>query len=407
MRKYLFRRNVMKIRKLLIVLAVMAAMVTLLAVYVNAAVIEEIEFGYNHFQSVIANEDNERKDILETLFDGDSTDGGIYDANVGWWGGIDDYILITFHEPTEITHMTMYLVGNWTLALVEFIDENGQVVYFNDENHANSAWSSEPMVFFNAEDESQRVTVKQIQITVKELKWEGYQRTYKISEIDLFGMHEHKYVNYQHVVTPPTCALEGQALYTCNCGDEALLPIDPHGQHIEGERVVFRNGFTNPGYKSTVCVNCDTMDSNITDTIGPLFSTLGYSVREDGTGGIQLGFSPNYENIAIYNELSGTPLQFGTVMGSRAILPEGNPMQIDGLGVSAVQEGLAVKDYTSLGYDIISCRIAGFGEALNATELIISAYIYDGYNIFYLGSDTTSDVTTVSYNKLRGITPEA
>lgn len=397
----------MKIKKLLIVLAVMAAMITVLAVCVNAAAIEEIEFAYNHFESVVTNDDNERKDILETLFNNDTTDEGIYDTAHGWWGGIDDYITITFHEPTVITHLTMHTVGNWTLALVEFLDENGNVVFFNDENHANSAWSAEPMVYFNAEDESQRVTVKQIVITVKELKWNGYQRTFKLNEIDLFGLHEHKYVNYQHVVTPPTCALEGQALYTCNCGDEALFPIEPHGQHIEGERVVFRDGFTNPGYKATVCVNCDTMDSNITDTIGPLFSTLGYSVREDGTGGIQLGFSPNYENIAIYNELSGTTLQFGTVMGSRAVLTEGNPMQINGLSVSKAHDGLVAKDYTDFDYDIISCRITGFGEALNATELIISAYVYDGYNIFYLGSETTTDVTTVSYNGLKGIVPDS
>ena len=397
----------MKFRKFLLILAIVAVMASTFAICASAAAVEEIQFDPSHFESIYVTEDNERRDFIDVLFDGDTYDEGIYDTTHGWWGGIDDYILITFHEPTEITHMTMYTVGNWTLALVEFLDEDGKVVYFHDDNHANSAWSADPMVYFHAENETQRVLVKQIKITVKELKWNGYQRTFKINEIVINGMHEHKYVNYQHVVTPPTCALEGQALYTCNCGDEALFPIDPHGQHIEGVRVVYRNGFTEAGYKATVCINCDTMDSNITDTVGPLFSSLGYSIREDGKNGIQYGFSPNYDNIALFNELSGTTLQFGTVMGSREMLTEGNPLQVQGMNVGLVQAGLIAKDYTNLDYDIITCEITGFADAFRATELIITAYVYDGYNIFYLGNETTSDVSTVSYNGLKGITPDA
>ena len=407
----------MKLRKLFIVLVVTAIMVTALALCINAAAIEEIQFDINNFTSVVSNEDNERKDIVHKLLDGDITCGGIYDEETSdpekqhaWMGGIGDYVLFTFPEPTVVTDMDIYVTGNWTWAIIEFFDETGKLVLLvdNDDIIANDnpygpVGVKKPV--FKPTDETQYITVSQIKITVASLKWSRHS-TYLLSEVVIRGLHEHKYTNYVEVVTPPTCALEGQALYTCNCHDEALFPIEPHGQHIYGNRVVFRDGFTNPGYKSTVCINCDTMDSDITDTIGPLFSTLGYSVREDGVGGIQLGFSPNYENIALYNELSGTTLQFGTIMGSRAVLTEGNPLKLDGLGVSTVQSGLVSKDYTSLGYDIISCRIAGFGEALNGTELIITAYIFDGYNIFYLGSETTVDVPTVSYNGLKGIVPE-
>ena len=400
----------MKFRKFLLILAIVAVMASTFAICASAAAVEEIQFDPSHFQSLEANEDNGRKDVLETLFDGNPYDGGIYDTKNGWWGALGDYILITFHEPTVITHMTMYTIGNWTQGLVEFLDEEGKVVFFNDEKFANSPWESEAMVYYSPAEESQRVAVKQIKISVTALKWPDkseHQRTFKVCEIIINGMHEHKYVNYQHVVTPPTCALEGQALYTCNCGDEALFPIDPHGQHIEGVRVVYRNGFTEAGYKATVCINCDTMDSNITDTVGPLFSSLGYSIREDGKNGIQYGFSPNYDNIALFNELSGTTLQFGTVMGSREMLTEGNPLQVQGMSVGLVQVGLIAKDYTNLDCNIITCEITGFADAFRATELIITAYVYDGYNIFYLGNETTSDVSTVSYNGLKGITPDA
>ena len=401
----------MKLRKILIICAIMVALTAFLAIYANAEAVEVL-MGTDYFASLTVTEDNERynerPDILETLFDGDPYDEGIYDTAHGWWGGIDDCITIEFKEPTLITNMVMHLVGNWTLALVEFLDVNGNVIYFNDDNHANSAWSSAPMTFFLAEDESQYLEVSKIKITVKELKWNGYQRTYKISEIEIRGMHEHEYNTYDSLVTPPTCAVEGQSKYLCFCGDAALFPVEPTGNHIERPMVVYRNGFTNPGYKATVCINCDTRDSNITDEIGPLFSTLGYSVREDGKSGIQLGFSPIYENIELFNSLteSGIPLQFGTISGSREVLKEGDPMQLDGLGVAAVCDGIIAKDYTSLGFDTISCKISGFSSDFNNTELFLSAYVYDGYHIYYLAADTTANITTVTYNGLLGIVPE-
>lgn len=404
----------MKLRKLLLIIAIVAVMMTTLAICASAAMVE-VQFDKNYFSSIVANEDNERKDMVHKLLDGDITCGGIYgeesdniDNQHAWMGGVGDYVLFTFNEPTVVTNMDIFVTGNWTWAIIEFFDENGKMILLidNDDIIANDNPYGPVGVqrpAFKPATEDDYLTVSQIKITVASLKW-GRHSTYLLSEVVINGLHEHEYSKFDHVVTPPTCALEGQSLYKCSCGDEALFPIEPHGQHIEGQRVVYRNGFTNPGYKSTVCITCDTMDSNITDTIGPLFSTLGYSVREDGTGGIQLGFSPNYDNIALYNELSGMTLKFGTVMGSRAVLPDGNPLQIAGEnGVSSVHDGFIVKDYTDLGYDTIACRIAGFGEALHATELIISAYVYDGYNIFYLGSDTTSNVTTVSYNGLKGI----
>lgn len=407
----------MKFKKLLLICAITAIIMASFVLFTNAATIEEIQFGYNHFESVVANEDNERKDMVFKLFDGDLTSNGIYgeessniDEQFAWTGGIGDYVLITFPEPTVVTDMEIYVTGNWTHAIIEFFDENGEGVLLvdNDDIFANDnpygpVGVAKPV--FKPTDETQYITVSQIKLTVASLKWNGRHSTYCLSEIKIRGMHEHKYTNYDSIVTPPTCAIPGEAKYFCNCGDEALFPVDPHGQHIEGNRVVFRNGFTNPGYKATVCVNCNTMDSNITDTIGPLFSTLGYSVREDGVSGITLGFAPIYDNIEKYNELSGTTLKFGTVLGSRAVLTEGNPLNLNGEDVTPT-EGIVAKDYTALGYDIISCRIAGFNSALNSTELIIAAYIYDGYNIYYLGNDTTVNVPTVSYNGLKGIVPE-
>ena len=425
----------MKLRKILLAFSLVALLSVLFAFTVSAEM-EPTRVNMNFFESVEVTDDNERKDIIHKLFDGSIMSTGISEDGItdpekqnAWMGGIGDYILFTFPEEVEITNMVFYLTGNWTWANVEFFDAKGESIHLvqgDSYDHRIVANSSpygedgggDPHVVFQKGDLDRAGTtrletlekVKQIKITVDSLKWQRHS-TYTLSEIELTVMHEHEFITEGEYIKYPTCAYDGLVESICMCGKVGSKPVAASGVHYSLERIVFRNGFTEPGYKTKVCITCDTKDELDYEgkiDIGPLFSTLGYSVREDGKSGVQLGIAPNYENIAFYNSIASSPLQFGTLSGSINVLEEGvkNPLAIDDdFNVVAVSDKLILKSYTDLNYNLISCKIAGFSSAFNDTELFLTAYVYDGINIYYLGSETSKDIMTVSFNGLRGVEP--
>ncbi len=423
----------MKLRKILLVFSLVALMSLLFVFTVNAE-LEPTRVNMAFFESIEVTEDNERKDIIHKLFDGSIDCSGISEDGIkdiekqsAWMGGIGDYILFTFPEEVIVTNMVFYLTGNWTWANVEFFDAKGESVHLvqgDSYDHRIVANSSpygedgggDPHVVFQKGDldrtnaPMETLKVKQIKITVDSLKWSRHS-TYTISEIDITVLHEHAFTTEGDYIKYPTCAYDGLVESICMCGKTGEKPVSASGLHRSFERIVFRNGFTEPGYKTMVCLTCDTQDQLDYEgriDIGPLFSTLGYSVREDGKSGIQLGIAPNFDNIDFYNSISPVPLQYGTISGSINVLEEGvtNPLEIDeDSNVAIVSDKLIIKDYTNLNYSIISCKIAGFSSAFHNTELFLSAYVYDGFSIYYLGSETSKDALTVSYNGLLGIEP--
>lgn len=414
----------MKLRRFLLIFSLVALFALVFTTAVSAKE-EEMELNPSFFEAV-SNDDCPKKDFVPNLFDGDIRSDGLYGTQgvESWYGSVDDYVLITFREEIELTSMKIYVTGNWTWANVEFFNSRGDVIHsvtgdsYDNRIVAGTESSGpngvEKIVFqpgdMRGDEELKSLFVKQIKLTVASLKWDGHQRTYTLSEIKLKGMHEHLCEIDGEIITYPTCAKEGLREALCWCGKVDTKPIPASGKHSLTEQIVFRNGFTEPGFKTIICRSCDTedvLDYEGKIDIGPLFSTLGYSVREDGKSGVQLGIMPNLENIEFYNSIADTPLQFGTISGSRNVLAEGNPLIIDeNSNVKAISDKLVLKDCTSLGYSIISSKISGFGSDYHNTELILSAYVYDGYDIYYLGSETSSDVSTVSYNGLLGIIPE-
>lgn len=409
----------MKLRKFFIISAIMVVLMVMLAMVTSAV---EIKFGYEFFESVVAvdsraeeGEVNERKDMLHKLFDGSIATKGIgedgfkpeeVDKQNSWIGGIGDYILITFNEVTPITGIDIYVTGNWTWATIELIDENGETISFIDGDHiiANENPYGDTAVkkvaLPHIEDEVNYLKVKQIKITVASLKW-GRHSTYTLSELEITGIHDHKFDTYERLLVQPTCALPGVEEYSCYCGELTELPVDPTGNHtIREDVLLFRNGYSSSGFLGDICETCDTQDIYDVE-IGALFTSLGYSVPEDGSGGVQFGFAINYDNIALFNTYTPNgPIEFGIVAGSRAVLADGNPLVFSDTGIAAAANGIACKDLTSTGYYTVSYKLSGFSSDYNDVELFLAAYVYDGLSISYIGEGSTYDIVTVSVNGL-------
>ena len=390
-------------KKLFIILAVMAVMFTLLAVSVSA---EVVQIDTNYIESIVASEGNGRVQYLSQLFDGSIATGGIYDHNTGWCGNVGEYFTITFKDEIVIELVDVYLTGNYTKATIDFFNANGDRVYTANTLAESGAYGPDAIKVpvFEESEKVPAISVKTITLKVTEIKWND-SRTYKIHEIVIKSDHEHSYKNEIERLENPTCALPGSAIFECVCGltQESIIPAT--GEHTEPiEQIVFRDGLTGNGYKAMVCGTCDTQDVRVEGSpeIGPLFESLGYSICTFGDYGIQLGIGVNYENLALYEEVSGKTVEFGTVVTSRNILTEGNPLITDGATgeMMPVDERILVTNLTERNYSVIVSKLSGFGESFLDTELILSVYVRLGNSLFYLGDETTKSVVTKTYNSL-------
>ncbi len=365
-------------------------------------------------------------ELLEKLFDQNTACGGIWGGGDSWYGAKNDFLTITFFEPTELSSMHLYQSGNYTYSRIEFFDEDGNVIHaISDDSlvanaNAYGDQGAQKVTAFEAASVSDMMIVKSIKITVSSLKWDDA-RTYKIAEICLFGIHEHKFNTLGEVLETNSCSKPGLVEKLCYCGEKTTELTEPHYDHriIENEKVFFRNGFTETGYLvKKYCATCSNMDeiatpdegSGIKTEIGPLFVSLGYSIREfagEGDGAqnryaIQFGIGVNYDNIEDFKKsanLDVDEFEFGIVAASKAACADGNPLTLSA-GAVTTQGNVVCKNYTQdevAGYDIYSYSISGFTDA--NTEFHLSAYVYDGGKIYYLGEETTENSVTVNVNQ--------
>jgi hypothetical protein len=122
----------------------------------------------------------------EKLFDGDKTTTGIYGAqDKEYFPSADgDYIEIVLKKETVLHEAIIWTCGNWTGAKIEFLDENGNVVFDNygkniTYNGSTEAGDSTPVTL-----KLGGVSVKTIRLTAAGIKWADG-RTQKTSEIEL------------------------------------------------------------------------------------------------------------------------------------------------------------------------------------------------------------------------------
>lgn len=388
----------MKSRKLMLTLVLTLVALLMFAISISA---EVVQITQDDIENIYANETNIRKDFVWNLFDGNLETAGIYSDGKDWFGAQGDTVTIEFKYDILVSKMLAYGAGNWTISSIVGYDSQGNATLSAQTTFNGNVGQTEvpePEKIFEVLPGEEKL-VRTLVITVTELKWNGNQRTHKYSELEIFHDHNHDFSINDGLIYPPSCAIEGLVRMLCVCGEGTELPVPPSGNHTMTEKVVFRNGFTNPGYYGSICQTCDTQDSPITD-IGPLFTSLGYSSSTYGGYSIQLGVLINYEAIELYNSLAEYPIDFGTVAASKLAYPEGNPLVLGENGIEGASSSVICKSLTDKSHYLVNYKIKGFGENHVDTQFFLSLYVFDGNEIYYIGEDTTFDAITKSYNDI-------
>lgn len=131
-----------------------------------------------------------------------------------------------------------------------------------------------------------------------------------------------------------------------------------------------------------------------------VFTFLGYSAREDGTGAICAGYEIDYEAIGLYESLTGETLEFGTVFASYENLNGQQPLNDDGTVVS-LEKGKVIKqslnNYTYGSYEFV---LRDISDSIKDHSFVISLYVFNGIEVKYNQGSFSETVSGISYNQI-------
>lgn len=181
-------------------------------------------------------------------------------------------------------------------------------------------------------------------------------------------------------VTAPTCDAQGYTTYTCMCGESVVRDYTPaHDEEIVS--IAYPNGFDKVGIKIVRCLDCDAGESELEAVA--IFTCLGYSVPENGRGGVAVGFAVDHTALKEYQDVTGKTLSYGAFAVSEGKI-EGNKI-FDENGNAF--KGALLADVTEYGFSVFHIEIAGFADAQKDLSFAMGAYI----------AETDGETTEYSY----------
>ncbi len=230
---------------------------------------------------------------------------------------------------------------------------------------------------------------------------------------------------YERIDTDSTCTEAGSIRYVtdCPCGQtkgtsykmfvsnltnsSSYTEIDctdkekellPHTLQSFGT-IEYCDGYTRPGYFTYRCTMCRNGIKEGNATFPPLVVCYGYSVNEsNGKGALSVKYCINVEALRAYEESNSLTLEYGSVIALRKSLGENTPLDESGnpRGGVAKLNGAIDEFSTNL------IKLTGLGEAQKSLNFVMSFYIIDGGEVFYVqDTETVENPSGVSYKEVK------
>ena len=162
------------------------------------------------------------------------------------------------------------------------------------------------------------------------------------------------------------------------CNDKIVNHISEYEELV----IEYANGFTAKGQKAVVCTS-EGCSFEHEEYLNPLFTCRGYSVPENGNGGITIGYAVNYDAIEYYEQLTGKTVRYGVF----AVLKDrlGSNDIFDAEGKTA--DGVISADLSASKFTVFQLKIVGFKDEQKDVKLAMGAYV----------ATTENGETTYSY----------
>ena len=220
-----------------------------------------------------------------------------------------------------------------------------------------------------------------------------------------------------HTIVENYCsslALTGEHLYGDNpcvnhCDNCGLTTVKENPKHTESVSITYAKGYDNVGSKLIICTN-EGCGYTATKEAEALFLCQGYSVPENGKGGIVIGYSINHDAISEYEKATGKTLKYGAFAVLKDRLGDNDIFSKDG----TVADGVINAEIAKGTYVSFELKITGFTDKYKDIKLAMGAYVAvtdkEGTDYFYLQPGTPNQgekYSFVSYNEvLAGKTTE-
>ena len=136
-----------------------------------------------------------------------------------------------------------------------------------------------------------------------------------------------------------------------------------------------------------------------TELLSDIFTYKGYSTKEAGNS-LCIGFDINTDAIEEYKKSYNDDLTYGVVFSPYDMLGGKAPLDENGQPIKLDSGKVLTADLTSYSYAFYDLIISDIPENAKDTRLVISAYIIDGDNIYYVQSNGLSNtVEGISFNE--------
>ena len=189
------------------------------------------------------------------------------------------------------------------------------------------------------------------------------------------------------------CAVDGSETISCIvCDKDIVTVLNATGDHdyVEGTctvcgkkyctsgadhiivtDVIYENGFLNGGIIVNKCQSEGCVYFEKIGDIEAMFTTSGYSLPENGTNSIAIGFTVNYNAISVYESTTKKTVNFGVFAVSQKNLGENDIFSSDG----KASNGVICADVTGYEFTSFELKISGFSGEYMTMKFAMGAYV--------------------------------
>ena len=199
-----------------------------------------------------------------------------------------------------------------------------------------------------------------------------------------------KQISYEEYVLDTSAYEKGNYIIFGYDPCEAFCePFVEEGTVREGT-IAYENGYLEKGVKSTACPICGTLAKGT--AVDPIFTCYGYSVPENGQGGIVIFYTIDKIALGEYTSITGKSITYGVFVASYEKLGENDAVNKNGVLADGVV-GTAIKNKDNAGFEI---KVVGFTtDAQKSAKLVVSAYAIttkdDEAEISYLQAEVPTE----------------